>query len=87
MNDTKTLHNIVVSILNHNGMTLSELAKSLDISELQLAREIGKNKKIEKSLLIKLFSLLNVSLISNKTGEKIEIADTETLLTDALNKL
>lgn len=82
-----TLHEIVASILEHKKMTMSELAEKLEISQLQLAREIGKNKKINQEFLIKMFSLLDVSLINNANGEKIKIHNIDEMLSDTINSL
>lgn len=82
-----TLYDVVSSVLEQKKMTMKELAIKLDISELQLARELGKNKKINKEFLMIMFSVLDVSLIDNTTGEKIVIHTLEDSLCNALNKI
>ena len=82
-----TLHEIVASILEHKNMTMPELAEKLEISQLQLAREIGKNKKINQEFLIKMFNILDVSLIDNTTNEKIKIHNIDEMLSDTMNNL
>lgn len=82
-----TLHDVVSSVLEQKKMTMKELATKLDISELQLARELGKNKKISKEFLMMMFNILDVSLIDNTTGEKIVVHTLEDSLADAVSKL
>lgn len=85
--NTFTLYEVVSSVVDQKGMTLSELAKKLDVSEIQLVRELEKNKKINKEFLMQIFSLLNVSLVDNVTNEKIIIHSLEDSLANAVNKL
>lgn len=82
-----TLYDVVSSVLEQKKMAMKELATKLDISELQLARELGKNKKINKEFLMMMFNILDVSLIDNTTGEKIVIHTLEDSLYNALNKI
>lgn len=82
-----TLYDVVSSVLEQKKMTMKELATKLDISELQLARELGKNKKINKEFLMMMFNILDVSLIDNTTSEKIVIHTLEDSLCDALNRI
>lgn len=82
-----TLYEIVSSILDYKGKNMRELANQLNISELQLARELSKNKTIHKDFLIRMFSLLDVSLIDNTSKEVIQIHTINDRLCDALNKI
>lgn len=82
-----TMYDVVSSVLEQKKMTMKELATKLAISELQLARELGKNKKINKEFLMMIFNILDVSLIDNTTGEKIVIHTLEDSLYNALNKI
>ena len=85
--NTFTLYEVVSSIVEQKGMNLSELAKKLNISEIQLARELEKNKKINKEFLMMMFNILDVSLIDNATNEKIIIHSLEDRIADALKNL
>ena len=82
-----TLHDVVSSVLEQKKITMKELATKLDISELQLARELGKNKKINKEFLMQIFNVLDVSLVDNATNEKIVIHSLEDSLCNALNNM
>lgn len=82
-----TLYEIVISIAKYKNTTLHDIADKLEMSELQLARDLNKNKKIDKELLLNIFDLLEVSLIDNKTNEKIKIHNIDELLSDAINNL
>lgn len=82
-----TLYDIVSSILDYKRETVQELAKQLNISELQLARELSKNKTIHQDFLIKIFTLLDVSLIDNVSKEVIPIHTIDDILSNAMNNI
>lgn len=82
-----TLYEVISSVLEHKGLTMQELAIKLDMSELQLARELAKNKKINKEFLMQIFSVLDVSLVDNVSGKKIVIHNLEDSLADSIYNL
>lgn len=80
-------YTIITSILSAKNLTFADLAKYLEISELNLARNITKNKTINIDLLLKIFDFLDISFVDNKTGNIITLKTNEDILSDALNNI